>query len=439
MRRHIGIMFGHWLGLVLMAGSLIFFGQAVLSTNRAFAAGGDDFNDNSIDNTKWGADITDGWGKCALTEVNGRLEYSCRSVSDFNEVDRPWILTELPYGSDWEIQIDVTNNTQLSGEDLYASFGIGVMKPYSHTDYIHAELYSDGYLSGSKGFYADIESISAGQSVDTSNLGVTTGAIRLAFNSTTKVIGVYYDIDPGDGYQWNLYGSFDINGSGNGADFSVNWGLADTDKLWSFVYGYSLSTKIISGELYGDNFQETGGVPTPLPKLSVVEGTIGTQITITGSGFGSKKGRVLLGTAALKIDKNGWSDIGITGTVNKVPLPAGSYPADFEVVVQTKHKPPKNLKVTDPFTVRTPWITSHSPATGTPGTPVIVDGTFFGSKKGTVYIEDQATGRRKNCKVTSWAMNSVTFIVPKVDAGSYWLYISNKVGTNPTGVPYQVE
>ena len=54
--------------------------------------------------------------------------------------------------------------------------------------------------------------------------------------------------------------------------------------------------------------------PPPPPSLSVTEGSIGTEITITGSGFGDKKGKVLIGdvvtkqAVATKIAKYGWTD-----------------------------------------------------------------------------------------------------------------------------------
>jgi hypothetical protein len=211
------------------------------------------------------------------------------------------------------------------------------------------------------------------------------------------------------------------------------------------VYGYSELTSITSGQLYGDNFQETGGVVPPPPELSPFEGTIGTQIIITGTGFGSKKGKVYLDSAALKIAKGDWSDTRIVGTISKVPLPAGSYPAPFEIVVKTKHKPPKYLKPTDSFVIRNPWINSYSSMDTKPGTEVKVVGTFFGGKKGKVYLVSQSNSeKKKSCKVTYWYMDptdgtnsQVKFMIPKVEPGSYWLYISNKVGNSPE-VPFQV-
>jgi hypothetical protein len=98
--------------------------------------------------------------------------------------------------------------------------------------------------------------------------------------------------------------------------------------------------------------------------------------------------------------------------------------------------------VTDPFVIRNPYISQpSSPASGSPGTDVTVSGTFFGGKKGKVYLMSQAAPnpKPKSCKVTSWSMNEIKFLVPKVDKGSYWLYISNKVGSSPIDVPFQVD
>lgn len=77
MRRHAGIVMSYWLGLALILVCLTGFGQGVLFSNQAFATGGDDFNDNSKDLTKWGEDII-GHGKCAMNEINSRLNTHAR-------------------------------------------------------------------------------------------------------------------------------------------------------------------------------------------------------------------------------------------------------------------------------------------------------------------------------------------------------------------------
>ena len=50
-----------------------------------------------------------------------------------------------------------------------------------------------------------------------------------------------------------------------------------------------------------------------------IEGTLGTTLTISGSGFGAKTGKVLIEGMKTKIAKNRWTDTMITATVTKVP------------------------------------------------------------------------------------------------------------------------
>jgi hypothetical protein len=434
MRKYFGFVSYQTLVMILMLGLLVGFSSGGFVPGQAFADGLDNFDDNSKDLAKWGTDEVRGSGQ--LDEANGRLEYTSANGSGISSSDRPWIATRFPYDADWSIQLDVTNTTSL-GE--FSSFGIDVRSVRLPDNEIEVEL-AQSNLFWSE-FYGGTNISDPGYA---SGYGLNAfGAILLSFNAASKVFTVSYDIDPSDGYLWTEFGSFGVAGSG-GSSGTRDWGLNDSDQFTAYLFGYSDGVLVTSGEIYGDNFLETGGLALPPPGLSVKEGTIGTEITITGSNFGSKKGKVLLGTASLKIAKGGWSGDTIIGTVKKVPLPAGSYPAMFDVTIQTKNKPPDSFVLTDAFTVTNPWISSHSPASGSPGTEVTVHGTFFGGKKGKVYLEGQGNGQRKNCKVTSWTMSPtdgtsvIKFIVPKVDAGNYWLYVSNKVGANPPGVPYQV-
>jgi len=178
------------------------------------------------------------------------------------------------------------------------------------------------------------------------------------------------------------------------------------------------------------------------------EGTIGTQITITGSDFGTKKGKVTVGGKSCKVSE--WVTDSIACDI-KAKLPPGSY----DVVVQLKE--PKN---TEPivyekvFTMMTPEIQFVDP--GFAPTHVIeVSGIYFGTKKGKVYLVDPASGRRKICRITEvegyygqeidvgqkpcrvkeWTMNPATgestivFTVFKnLRAGTYGVEVVNKVG-----------
>ena len=166
-------------------------------------------------------------------------------------------------------------------------------------------------------------------------------------------------------------------------------------------------------------------------QLLPAEGTIGTQITITGSGFGTKKGKVLIGdvtakkAVATKIANDGWKPDSIAGIVNKVPLPAG---VAYDVTIISKEigsiTLPKAFTVKLPEPVIDPGVNDH----GASGDPITINGDFFGTKKGKVYLE--YLGKNKNCKVTGWNMTSITFLVPKkLVEGKYPLKNTNKVGT----------
>jgi len=167
------------------------------------------------------------------------------------------------------------------------------------------------------------------------------------------------------------------------------------------------------------------------PSIGANEGTIGTELTIEGSGFGDKKGKVLIGGAALKIAKDGWSDSSIRGTVKKV-LPAGPY------TVTITPKGESSFSLTDTFTMTNPMTSTVTPENGVAGAEVMVEGSFFGIKKGKVYLED-GSGTQSKCKVTEWYMDPPTgvsrlrFLVPtKLTSGKYTLGITNKVGAITT-------
>ena len=160
-------------------------------------------------------------------------------------------------------------------------------------------------------------------------------------------------------------------------------------------------------------------------ELETYPGTYGTQITFAGPGFGSKKGKVLIGGLAQKVGS--WSDTSITVIVNKYKDLVTDAP--YDVSIQPKE--PKGAPPINPggFTLKKPEIEPISTASGSSGDEITINGMWFGTKKGTVYVGDQ------KCKVTSWTMNpttgisTLTFVVhKKLGAGKYFLEIANKIG-----------
>ena len=160
------------------------------------------------------------------------------------------------------------------------------------------------------------------------------------------------------------------------------------------------------------------------------QGTIGTQITLDDYGFGVKKGKVLVGNAATKILN--WTDTSVTFEITKT-LP----PETYDIVIKPSGTTGgDSIIYPGALTIIAPEIVSVTPPSGSAGTPVEISGNFFGSKKGKVYLENASTGKKKRCKVTSWGMDSITFMGPKTSksfpAKEYLLRVTNKVGEDDT-------
>jgi hypothetical protein len=162
--------------------------------------------------------------------------------------------------------------------------------------------------------------------------------------------------------------------------------------------------------------------------------TIGTQFNISGSNLGTKKGKVLVGSAPAKILS--WDNTSIICAVNKIPRYSGPYDA---IIKLQPYKSVSPIILPGALTVMNPELDPFSTGHGSPGDQIATTGRFFGTKKGKVYLEDPSTGKKKNCKVSSWSMDpgtgesTLTFVVPKgLAAGRYSLKVTNKVGTVET-------
>ena len=156
-------------------------------------------------------------------------------------------------------------------------------------------------------------------------------------------------------------------------------------------------------------------------------GTLGSEITVEGTGFGLKKGKVLIGGTPLKVLN--WEQDKIRALLTKI-----SAQGPAEVVVQPKD-PKGAAPISEPgaFTVEPPEIWRVEPDRGGVGTDVKITGRYFGTKKGKVFLVQGDI--LKSCKVTTWGMEATTglstvhFLVPKgLPAGNYDLKITNALG-----------
>jgi hypothetical protein len=229
---------------------------AFFCSGIAFANGSDDFNDSLRQFWKWRWGIAKNSGR--LKETGVYLEYATREkATSYDEALRFWTATRFPFKTDWDIQIDLHNSVTLTDNQQVTSFGIKIYCLKNPNNSVYAELYSShlGNLPQRSGFYAQA---SSDVWADTGTLSVVDGAVRISFDSAEKIITVYCDNETADGYQWIEFGSFGVAGAG-GSTGSVDWGLAEKDRLGLMVYGFSSNTAVSAGEMYADNFKETGG------------------------------------------------------------------------------------------------------------------------------------------------------------------------------------
>jgi hypothetical protein len=151
------------------------------------------------------------------------------------------------------------------------------------------------------------------------------------------------------------------------------------------------------------------------PSISSVSpdtGTAGTQVTISGSNFGSAQGagQVWLGSRPGTVIS--WSDTQVVATVALGSSSGGAR-------VQQGNAWSNSV----PFTVNTATIANVTPSSGAPGTEVTITGSYFGAEQGAGQVWLGAA----NGEVVSW---SDTQIVAQVAAGS----ASGKVQVLQNGV-----
>ncbi len=209
----------------------------------------------------------------------------------------------------------------------------------------------------------------------------------------------------------------------------VLWHISQTDNTYYFsvvdIDGRQVAVNSFSGNTGAYNSFDSFTIVTTVPKLIISpdNGTIGTEFTITGSGFGAKKGKVLVGGAVSKIMQ--WADNSVTCRLTSL-LPAGAY----NVTIKPQTGGTSRSKISNGFTVKVPRIDSIDPPSGSAGDKITVDGFFFGKTKGTVTLGG------KNCKVSEWTMDQATgesqlqFVVPKgLSSGDKKLKVTNFIGS----------
>ena len=156
--------------------------------------------------------------------------------------------------------------------------------------------------------------------------------------------------------------------------------------------------------------------------VSPQEGTVGTEVTISGSGFGEKTGEVQLGGERCKVLS--WSDTGIVCNVFK-PRPSGEY-AMTVTPPGGKSSEPMTFSA---FTIREPEITLGELIRD--GDTVAIAGAFFGDKRGDVRLAYRdGDVLVDSAKIVDWGMNAIRITLPEGLTGRFVLKVKNEVGAD---------
>jgi hypothetical protein len=240
---------------------------------QAQLSGSDDFNDNSKDTAKWGADVVS--GGVSWVEANGRLEYLVNTTHPQDDVQRPWLLNSARNADSFDVILDVFNNVSPTGENS-ASIGLTVTSLENADDNLYIELCRTGPLGDGKGFLGALRTTALNVEGDhevldgsgnytspTAHPAVTTGSVRLNYNPSTKVFTAYYDTTgSADGFQWQVYGSFGVSAVGGGTMRNGVWQLGQNLGFKVGVSAFSEGGAVPSGAVHADNFS--------IPSVSVL-------------------------------------------------------------------------------------------------------------------------------------------------------------------------
>ena len=86
------------------------------------------------------------------------------------------------------------------------------------------------------------------------------------------------------------------DGTNYGSEFSI---VSSVQRDFALSYNSALKNTLVAYEISDTPHYTTIGGPS-------FQGTIGTTFTLPGSGFGAKKGRVLIGKASAKVIRPAW-------------------------------------------------------------------------------------------------------------------------------------
>jgi hypothetical protein len=194
----------------------------------------DDFNDNSIDSSKWNE--LDSGGGAVLTEQNEMLELIAPGVDDA-WVEWKWIPSSLSYTQHWAMELDIDvpmDSTLLTNKLVYAGFAV-----QAEGYWFEIDLFADEGGVDAVSFVSDPgDNNILGESVPLNGLSAT---VRIEFDADSKMLNGYF-------------------GQGSGfvhvATYSAAlFGMSDSSVFIPLLFAGSEWAQVVSGQVSSDNFK----------------------------------------------------------------------------------------------------------------------------------------------------------------------------------------
>ncbi|HLJ29644.1 MAG TPA: DUF2341 domain-containing protein, partial [Candidatus Angelobacter sp.] len=180
----------------------------------------------------------------------------------------------------------------------------------------------------------------------------------------------------------------------------------------------SATVTACAGSICGSSSITVGNAAPAITGLNPSTGTVGTVVTITGSGFGPTQG-------SSTVTFNGAPAVPITWYPGSITVAVPFAASTGNVVVTVAGSASNGSLFTMPM-----LITSLSASTGVPGTWITISGSDFGSTTGVVTFHGQSA------TISSWSNNSIAVVVPN-GASSGNVVVSNG-GVQSNAVPFTV-
>ncbi|HLW89202.1 MAG TPA: IPT/TIG domain-containing protein [Terriglobales bacterium] len=270
-------------------------------------------------------------------------------------------------------------------------------------------------ISNAAGSAGIVNSLSVGATTITASIGTVSASTQITVTAPLVSIAVSpsnptITTNSPQELQLTATGVYS-DGSSRDLTANVTWGTSNASVALvipnpadpGIVAPVAVGTANITASFGSINGSTSVTVTTPVvpaaptvASVSPTSGSAGTQVSVTGSGFGSSQGTgmVVLGSTLGTVVS--WSDTQVIATVN-----TGSMSGAAEIEQSGLTSNPV------PFTVNTASINAVSPTSGLPGTQVTITGSGFGATQGSgnVWLGTD-TG-----VVTSWSDGQVVATV----------------------------